>query len=337
MPILFWMPPGPGGPELCAVRLPPVHAPGAGEQRQRAPEGDAGEWVRQALERQIPGAQVMSEVHPLLPCLGPAGELVIPVWAIARVPAHSTAPLDARIELAKAGNELGDPALPGRLLASVRAEFAADPFAQRILGDDLRIRSLSEAMLALSGNAVPTVIALLPQSFTLAELEHAMYGALVTGGGRPSNSNYRRRVAQFLHSGVLREVPSSRTPIDADRMGRPPRQYEFDREAWRRWLAGHQESVDVPSHWESRWPEDDSSEMQARAARMFVESQLRMRSAVQAAAPVRRSAPIVASRGAHPGHAAHAAPAGIRPTDPGERIERLEQLVAELVRKLNTK
>jgi hypothetical protein len=51
-----------------------------------------------------------------------------------------------------------------------------------------------------------------------------------------SNSSFRRRSQEFVHRGVLREVRTTRDPSEADRIGRPPRRYEFDQHAWRMWL-----------------------------------------------------------------------------------------------------
>jgi hypothetical protein len=81
------------------------------------------------------------------------------------------------------------------------------------------------------------VIALLPHSFSLSEL----HGAVAALLGRPvkeleSASNFRRRIQEFLHRGVLVEDESGPSPSDRERSGRPPRRYRFDPEAWRRWL-----------------------------------------------------------------------------------------------------
>jgi hypothetical protein len=123
-------------------------------------------------------------------------------------------------------------------MSSMRAELTTDPFAQRILGDDLRLSALSGDQLTQNPtDGLPAVIALLPESFTFNELQNAIAATLgLEPDAMESNSSFRRRSQEFVHRGVLREVRTTRDPSEADRIGRPPRRYEFDQHAWRIWL-----------------------------------------------------------------------------------------------------
>jgi hypothetical protein len=134
-------------------------------------------------------------------------------------------------------------------MSSMRAELTTDPFAQRILGDDLRLSALSGDQLTQNPtDGLPAVIALLPESFTFNELQNAIAATLgLEPDAMESNSSFRRRSQEFVHRGVLREVRTTRDPSEADRIGRPPRRYEFDQYAWRIWLEERGGTVSMRS------------------------------------------------------------------------------------------
>ena len=134
-------------------------------------------------------------------------------------------------------------------MSSMRAELTTDPFAQRILGDDLRLSALSGDQLTQNPtDGLPAVIALLPESFTFNELQNAIAATLgLEPDAMESNSSFRRRSQEFVHRGVLREVRTTRDPSEADRIGRPPRRYEFDQHSWRIWLEERGGTVSMRS------------------------------------------------------------------------------------------
>jgi hypothetical protein len=136
------------------------------------------------------------------------------------------------------GMELDDYAFARQVLASVRGALAADPFAQRIVGDDARLGALSQEPLTQDPlDGLPAVVALLPEAFTLGELQQAIAATLgLPPGAMESSSSFRRRLQEFVHRRILRETHGTREATDADRIGRPPRHYTFNQHAWREWL-----------------------------------------------------------------------------------------------------
>jgi predicted ArsR family transcriptional regulator len=84
------------------------------------------------------------------------------------------------------------------------------------------------------------VIALLPETFTLNELQQAIATTLgIHADEMESSSNFRRRLQEFVHRGVLQETSAPRDAATVERAGRPPRHYRFDPVGWQRWLHEH--------------------------------------------------------------------------------------------------
>jgi hypothetical protein len=220
------------------------------------------------IAQELPDLRLTSRVHPLLPRLMGGNRVAMPVWAAARTSgtdlstdgseservlyrksSRQEADQDLAYGLERLGRELGDRSFGRHVMSSMRAELTTDPFAQRILGDDLRLSALSGDQLTQNPtDGLPAVIALLPESFTFNELQNAIAATLgLEPDAMESNSSFRRRSQEFVHRGVLREVRTTRDPSEADRIGRPPRRYEFDQYAWRIWLEERGGTVSMRS------------------------------------------------------------------------------------------
>lgn len=237
LPAIFTM--TPGATHLTALRTRPI--PLSADRLDALPgRGDPAGWIAQVLAPHLGSARLTSRVHPMLPRMTRFGQLGIPVWAIARAPRFEET-ADPHFALDALGGELGDGRFAAHVMSTVRAALATEPFAQRIVGDDLRMLALKEDRLSSDPTGDrPTVIALLPETFTLNELQQAIAATLgIHPDEMESSSNFRRRLQEFVHRGVLQEAPSPREAAPAERAGRPPRHYRFDPEEWRRWLREH--------------------------------------------------------------------------------------------------
>ena len=251
---------------LAATRAIPVNSIAAMRATQNS--SDPAAWIAELIAQELPELRLTSRVHPLLPRLMGGNRVAMPVWAAARSSStdHSAesggservlyrkssrqeADQDLAYGLERLGRELGDRSFGRHVMSSMRAELTTDPFAQRILGDDLRLSALSGDQLTQNPtDGLPAVIALLPESFTFNELQNAIAATLgLEPDAMESNSSFRRRSQEFVHRGVLREVRTTRDPSEADRIGRPPRRYEFDQHAWRIWLEERGGTVSMRS------------------------------------------------------------------------------------------
>jgi len=237
LPAIFTM--APGATHLSALRIRPI--PLTADRLDALPgRSDPAAWISHMLAPHLGSARLTSRVHPMLPRMTRFGQLGIPVWATARAPGFEEA-VDPHFALDELGGELGDPRFASHVMATVRAALATEPFAQRIVGEDLRMLALKEDRLSSDPTGDrPTVIALLPETFTLNELQQAIAATLgIHPDEMESSSNFRRRLQEFVHRGVLEEAPSPRDAAPAERAGRPPRHYRFEPTEWRRWLREH--------------------------------------------------------------------------------------------------
>jgi hypothetical protein len=251
---------------LAATRAIPVNSMAAMRATQNS--SDPAAWIAELIAQELPDLRLTSRVHPLLPRLMGGNRVAMPVWAAARSSgtdhtaesggservlyrksSRQEADEDLAYGLERLGRELGDRSFGRHVMSSMRAELTTDPFAQRILGDDLRLSALSGDQLTQNPtDGLPAVIALLPESFTFNELQNAIAATLgLEPDAMESNSSFRRRSQEFVHRGVLREVRTTRDPSEADRIGRPPRRYEFDQYAWRIWLEERGGTVSMRS------------------------------------------------------------------------------------------
>lgn len=339
VPVVFILPEGRGQLQMVDVS-PWMIDPSQFEPATQS--GDAGGWIAQLIERQLHDAELTSRIHPLLPRPMESRRLAIPVWATARLRRHARgapgqAPRpamelsDPREALSRLGRELGDRGFGRHVMASVRAAFALDPFAQRVVGDAARLGALSEDHLPddpLSVARLPAVIGLLPAQFTLGELQEAIAATLeLPPHAMESGSNFRRRLEKLVLSNVLREATGSRESGGSDRPGRPPRRYEFDPYAWRRWLEqqGERASGSPGSSFAPEYESGESPDMRER--RMMLERQemeeRRMRAARNyAQMPDSRAESRADSR------------ADLSGDDEASRIARLERMVERLAREV---
>lgn len=360
VPVIFVMPEGSGMLGMVPVRPTPISRSALSDD---AHSSDPGRWLTEVLARHLRGIEITSRIHPLLPRPMRGGRLAIPVWAMARaIPArmHGADPAAlARMRgrasdldlahplhaLDRLGEELDDPGFGRQVMSAIRAALATDPFAQRVVGDEVRLSALSKDRLSDGEHpraGLPAVVAILPESFTLGELQQAIAATLdLPPHAMESGSSFRRRIQEFVHRRVLRETTAAREPGEADRVGRPPRRYVFDPDAWRLWLneCGERGGSGSASEWErhsntvadvasSQWTEDERRMAEVRALRekreMRESREMReMRS--MARAPANRVAPTQYSRRPPAGE-----PGG--GSEEAERIARLERMVEQLAR-----
>ena len=208
----------------------------------------------------------------------------------------------------------------------VRATLASDPFAQRVMGDGVRLNALSSDRLSGDPAAMlPAVVALLPRTFTLAELREAIAATL---GVHPRDfdfgSGFRRRIQEFVLSRVLREVGSTRDlpdfGSDGPAVGRPARRYEFDADAWRMWLRDRGERGAGPGSRTAFAPRED-----VIAGNVATPAPARM------PAPPRDDSPAL-----RPLHARSRKAPPEQPTEDEGRIARLERMVERLAEQLRS-
>jgi hypothetical protein len=221
--------------------------------------------------RELPGLTVTSRLRPLMPRLGRRMQIVLPMWALARIDLDGVEGSEWMMRArrhpdglgaaARLGDALGDPDLEREAEGEFRRALAGDPMANRLTGEDARMRTLSIDELARAGRhgEAPPVLAMLPRLFTVDELRLAVARITRVPEERvESSSNFRRRVQELLAHGVLHPVgeaargwakssPVVPEEVDAGtRPGRRPTLYEFDETRWRRWLlhrAGGAEEV----------------------------------------------------------------------------------------------
>ncbi|MFM1822293.1 MAG: hypothetical protein RI967_559 [Planctomycetota bacterium] len=221
--------------------------------------------------RDIPCVSITSRLRPLMPRLGRGMQIVLPMWALARIDldgvegddwmAHARRHPHGLGATARLSESLADPDLEREAEGEFRRALAGDPMANRLTGEDARMRTLSVDELARAGRhgEAPPVLAMLPRLFTIDELRLAVARITRVPEERvESSSNFRRRVQELLAHGVLQPVgeaargwakssPVVPEEVDAGtRPGRRPTLYEFDESRWRRWLlhrAGGAEEV----------------------------------------------------------------------------------------------
>lgn len=143
---------------------------------------------------------------------------------------------------------MADETLESEAESEFRRALAADPMANRMIGDDSRMRSLALDELARGAirGELPPVLAMLPECFTIDDLRMALARISRTPPEEvESSSNFRRRLHELVGMKVLRPVGVPGQPwvragaaVDEDgsRPGRKPQLYTFDAGRWREWL-----------------------------------------------------------------------------------------------------
>jgi hypothetical protein len=229
-----------GEPSAFAVGPIPCILPPGTQAQASSGSGHRADWLRDMLSPHLRQVEVANRFRHLPPRPWPPEALLLTVWATGRRAGQANTPAYPPLSeaLESIGRRIGDPSFAAESAAAIRGASSSDPFLHRSLGEEARLRAAAEEELhAPPGRDLPAAIAILPPTFSLTELQTAI-AALV---GRPvkdleSTSNFRRRIQEFLHRGVLVEDESGPSPSDRERSGRPPRRYRFDPEAWRRWL-----------------------------------------------------------------------------------------------------
>jgi hypothetical protein len=326
VPVLFALPEGAG--QLLVVPVRPIPLTSLSVHRSMR-TADPSRWLTVLLAQEAPFAEPSSRFHSLLPRPIAGNRLALPVWAAVRLTSGSLGKRPIELEppevaLGRIGALIDDPRFAGQVMASVRGTLASDPFAQRIVGDDARLAALSQEPLAQGpADGLPAVVALLPAQFTLGELQQAIAATLgLPPGAMETSSSFRRRLQEFVHWRVLREVPTPRE-ASAERIGRPPRHYAFDPHGWRAWLTerGHRASAreaiaPMAPDVHAEAPDDDLRHLLHSREMPRASERLRMsRHSLADAAP-----------------AASREPPSPAPED--SRLARLEQMVAALAREL---
>lgn len=240
VPVLFALPPGAG--QMLVVPVRPISVTSLTVHKAMR-TSDPARWLTVLLANEVPYAEPTSRFHTLLPRPISGNRLAIPIWAAVRLGTDRVGRRPIELQppdraLDRIGQEIEDPRFRHQVLASVRRSMASDAFAQRIVGDDARLGALSEDPLSTDpAEGLPAVVALLPPHFTLGELQQAIAATLgLPPGAMESSSSFRRRLQEFVHRRVLREVHAPPEAAATERIGRPPRHYMFDPHAWREWL-----------------------------------------------------------------------------------------------------
>lgn len=220
---------------------------------------DAG--VRAGIAEQLsglPGLHLTARLRPLMPRLRAPATIVLPMWTVGRVERTGDAATEweraaARHRsgfgaLARLATALADETLESEAESEFRRALAADPMANRMIGDDSRMRSLALDELARGAirGELPPVLAMLPECFTIDDLRMALARISRTPPEEvESSSNFRRRLHELIGMKVLRPVGVPGQPwvragaaVDEDgsRPGRKPQLYTFDAGRWREWL-----------------------------------------------------------------------------------------------------
>ena len=187
-----------------------------------------------ALRARVPSLEVTTRLHPLMPRFLADGAICIPLWTAGRISdAVGLRPDRGLADLARA---IGDPTIEAEAEAEFRRRLASDPIAHQMVGEATRLRAVAsdEAQRALPPGEVPPIFALLPTVFTIDQLRLAAAPmAMAAGAELERSSNFRRRVTDFIESGVLADCGEA---AGATHRGRPPRLYRFDAAGWEEWI-----------------------------------------------------------------------------------------------------
>jgi len=196
--------------------------------------GRLSDQLRDAIRSRLPSVVLPARMRPLTPRILRDGAICIPLWTTGR-------PVDAGAVgsdggLANLSRAIGDPTLTSEAKTEFRRMLASDPMAHQMVGEATRARALAadEALREPSPDEVPPIFALLPMVFTIDQLRVAASQLVVAAGSeieRPSN--FRRRVSEFIESGVVVDCGDA---VGASHRGRPPRLYRFDPAGWQEWL-----------------------------------------------------------------------------------------------------
>lgn len=209
--------------------------------------------VKEHMEGLLPPGTITSRIRPLMPRLGRDGVVVLPLWATGRLPEAAlwTAAL-ARAEvrpfdaLGRLADQLGDHTLVEEAHSEFRRALASDPVSHQLMSEGGRLRALAMDELELVANrhdGIPPVFGLLPERFTIEQLQMAVtQAARLHPGDIQKSSNFRRRLVELTRLGVLERTSGTTA---SETRGRPPQFYRFNQERWIEWLHARREDSDT--------------------------------------------------------------------------------------------
>ena len=185
----------------------------------------------------LPPRTVSSRFHPLMPRMHRSGSIVLPFWATGRLPADGAwmRPLETRA-LERLAEELGDPGIVTEANGEFRRALATDLLSHKMVQEPLRVQALAseEARRLQRDSEVPSIVALLPEEFTIEQLRAAVAESVrLRPDEAESSSNFRRRIEELVSLRVLEPAPYRE---ESKAKGRPAQLYSFNARAWRVWL-----------------------------------------------------------------------------------------------------
>ena len=208
--------------------------------------------VKEHMEALLPPGTITSRIRPLMPRLRRDGIVVLPLWATGRLPEAAlwTAAL-ARAEvrpfdaLGRLADQLQDHTLVDEAHSEFRRALASDPVSHQLMSESGRLRALAMDELELVANredGIPPVFGLLPERFTIEQLQLAVtQAARLHPGDIQKSSNFRRRLVELTRLGVLERTGGT---AQADVRGRPPQFYRFNQARWIEWLHARRQDHD---------------------------------------------------------------------------------------------
>ena len=204
--------------------------------------------LRRHMDAALPRGTITSRLRPLMPRVGRAGRIVMPLWATGRMPDRAffqshragRGP-DALDALGRLARTLNDLTLVDEARAEFRRALASDPASHQLLSEQVRRRVLAVDELEVSRlreRGVPPLFGLLPETFTIDELQRALqHAARLDDRDTQRASNFRRRLVEFHDSGVLERASETEPVRERDGRGRRPQYFRFNFERWLAWLS----------------------------------------------------------------------------------------------------
>lgn len=200
--------------------------------------------VKDHMDRILPAGTITSRLRPLMPRLGRDGRVVVPLWATGRLPNDAEwAGLGDRTEprrhdaLERLADQLQDESLIDEAHSEFRRALASDPVSHQLMSESGRLRALAMDELdwtASREDGIPPVFGLLPERFTIEQLQLAVtQAARLHPGDIQKSSNFRRRLVELTELGVLEKTSDTAA---SEVRGRPPQMFRFNRARWLAWL-----------------------------------------------------------------------------------------------------
>ena len=202
------------------------------------PGCDLNRLVLETASAVLPPRTVSSRFHPLMPRMHRNGCIVLPFWATGRLPVDGRwgRPLEMHA-LERLAEELDDPGIVDEANGAFRRALATDLLSHKMVQEPLRVQALAveEARRLQRDAEIPSIVALLPEEFTIEQLRSAVLESVrLRPDEAESSSNFRRRIEELIELRVLEPAPYR---DESKSKGRPAQLYSFNARAWRIWLA----------------------------------------------------------------------------------------------------